>query len=142
MSTETALEFRRVLAARPEHVYRAWTEAEGLKQWLAPGDVRVAEATADARPGGRWSVLMEDPEGQRFAVAGEYVELHPPSRVVMTWRWGHEPEEATSRITVTLRAVEGGTELHMVHDGLSPESRDPHGDGWEKCLAKLGAVLG
>jgi uncharacterized protein YndB with AHSA1/START domain len=138
---ETGLEFRRTYAAPRERIYRAWTEAEGLKRWLSPSDANVAKAHADARAGGGWGVTMHGAEGQEYVVAGEYVELKPPELVVLTWRWAHEPEEAASRVTVHLREVAGGTELRLVHEGLAGEAKASHADGWEQCLDKLEAFL-
>lgn len=137
--TAERLEFRRTIAASRERIYRAWTEAEGLKRWLAPGEAVAARAEADAVVGGRWSVTMRGPGGEEWVVGGVFERLEPPERVVLTWRWAHEPGESTSRVSVTLREVPGGTELLLEHDGLSVASRAGHGEAWVSCLEKLEA---
>lgn len=140
-ATGSRLEFRRRLAAPRERVFRAWTEAAGLSRWLAPGEARVVAAEADAKPGGRWSVTMRGPAGEAWVVGGVYEEVTAPSRVALTWRWSHEPEDARSRVVVELEDTDGGTLLHVVHEGLVGPSRDGHAEGWESCLARLESAL-
>jgi uncharacterized protein YndB with AHSA1/START domain len=133
------LEFRRTIAASRERIYRAWTEAEGLKRWLAPGEAGVSRAEADAVVGGAWSVTMRGPGGEEWVVGGVFEALEPPARLVLTWRWAHEPVESTSTVRVTLREVPGGTDLLLEHEGLSGSSRGGHGEAWMSCLEKLAA---
>ena len=52
---------------------------------MAPGPCEVIEATADARPGGLYRIVVRDPTGGRHVTSGEYQEVVPATRLVKTW---------------------------------------------------------
>jgi uncharacterized protein YndB with AHSA1/START domain len=129
------------LAAPLERVFAAWSSAEQVRRWFAPGDMRVPEAEVDLRPGGRYRIVMEEKDGQRHVVTGEYREIVPNERLAFTWQW--EGSEAVTFVEVEFRAIDdGGTELSLVHTQFAAEEhRDMHGKGWRGCLANLQAYL-
>ena len=47
------LEVRRTIRAPRQRVYDAWTQAEELKRWHAPGPLTVSLVEMDVRPGGK-----------------------------------------------------------------------------------------
>ncbi|HEY0782201.1 MAG TPA: SRPBCC domain-containing protein, partial [Thermoanaerobaculia bacterium] len=67
MPTETAsppsITVVRTLEAPVADVFFAWTDAAKLQRWLAPAPCTVLEATADPRPGGRYRLVVVDPQG-------------------------------------------------------------------------------
>lgn len=67
-----------------ELVWRAWTDAEGIKQWFVPKPWSVIECTIDLRPGGIFSTTMRSPEGQEFPNVGCYLEIVPNRKLVWT----------------------------------------------------------
>jgi len=118
--------------APPAVVYQLLTDAERLIEWMAP------TATLDARPGGevRWTHHNGD------TVSGEFVELVADRRVVFTYGWdraelGVPPGSTT--VEIDLRPVAGGTELRLVHRGLSGPMADAHDGGWANYLGRLAA---
>lgn len=124
-------------AAPVDRVYGAWTSSTQISRWFAPGDMRVPEAKVDFRPGGRYRIVMEEPDGARHIVTGEYREVVPNQRLAFTWQW--EGSEAVTFVEVEFRAVDGdSTELRLVHTRFATEEqRDLHGQGWGGCLANL-----
>lgn len=131
------LEVRRTFAAPPARVFAAWTRAEALRQWLSPVGYTTPEAEVDLREGGAWRVAMQRPEGDTVSVGGRYLAIEPPERLEFTWRWeGSDAEE--TRVTVTFRPIEGGTEVVIHHAQFADaEVRDQHREGWHGCLASL-----
>jgi uncharacterized protein YndB with AHSA1/START domain len=132
----------RRIAARPQIVFEAMTTAEGLASWWGPEDVPVVSARIDARIGGSYRVHFKTLDGREHEAWGEVLELVPPRRIVMTWRYafGGEPDEEgrTSRIELELAPVESGTELIFKHEGLWSEvSEKKHSWGWSGALDKL-----
>jgi uncharacterized protein YndB with AHSA1/START domain len=96
----------------------------------------------DARIGGAYRVRFRTLDGGEHEACGEFLELVPPRRIVMSYRWalGGVPEERgrTSRIEVEVRAIEGGTELTFTHEALWDEaSVQSHTGGWTGALGKL-----
>jgi uncharacterized protein YndB with AHSA1/START domain len=105
-------------------------------------------AEVDLRPSGRYRLTMRDPAaGEEYTVAGEYVEVLPPERLVYTWTWEGGAEimsgsEATV-VEVEFVADGGATEVVLTHRGFADERiRELHGEGWSGCLANLEEVLG
>ena len=132
----------RRIAARPSIVFEAMTTAEGVASWFGPDDVPVVRAEMDARVGGAYSVHFRTLDGRDHEARGEFLELAPPRRIVMSWKWavGGEPEEGEriSRIEIDLAPLADGTELTFTHAGLWNEaSEKSHEWGWTGALNKL-----
>src|SRR5215468_9239342 len=52
------IQVRRRIPAPREAVYEAWTDPEGLREWMCPGDVISAAATLDVRVGGSFRITI------------------------------------------------------------------------------------
>jgi uncharacterized protein YndB with AHSA1/START domain len=137
----------RRIAARPSIVYDALTTADGVASWWGPDDLPVIRAEMDARAGGSFRVRFRTVDGLEHEACGEFLELVPPQRVVMTWRWasGGVAEESgrTSRIAIDLTPIARGTELTFTHGDLASEvSMKSHEGGWTGAFVKLVRRLG
>ena len=143
----TSLTLVRRIAARPSIVFEALTTAEGIATWWGPDDLPVTVAEIDARVGGAFRVRFRTLDGLEHEACGECLEVDPPTRLVISWRFasGGEPEELgrISRVSFELRQIEGGVELTLTHADLRNDiSAASHGRGWTGSLAKLGRRLG
>lgn len=65
-------------------IYKAWTDAELMKEWFVPKPWSLAEATLDVRPGGSSLIVMQDPDGNKYPNAGVYLELIENEKIVFT----------------------------------------------------------
>jgi uncharacterized protein YndB with AHSA1/START domain len=141
----TSLTLVRRIAARPSIVFEAMTTAEGVAAWFGPDDLPVVRAEMDARVGGAYRVhfrTLDGRDGHDHEACGEFLELVPTRRIVMSWSWavGGVPEERgrTSRIEIELTPVGDGTELTFTHTDLWNEaSEKSHTWGWTGALDKL-----
>jgi uncharacterized protein YndB with AHSA1/START domain len=143
----TSLTLVRRIAARPAIVFEALTTAEGVASWWGPDELPVVSAQMDARVGGVFRVRFHTLDGLEHEACGEFLEVTPPRRLVMSWGFaaGGEPEELgrTSRIEIDLTPVAGGVELTFTHSNLASEvSMISHRRGWTGSLAKLVRHLG
>ncbi len=97
-------------------------------------------AELDPRPGGQVRI---DVDGEHIAM-GEFREVDPPHRVVMTWGWENNsavPPGSTT-VEITLTADGPGTILRLRHFGLPDETeRRNHRAGWNQYTGKLAAKL-
>ena len=59
----------RTFDAPRDLAWRAWTEAERTKQWMAPTGFTIPLSDGDLRPGGVWRCHMISPEGQLYRFA-------------------------------------------------------------------------
>jgi len=132
----------RKLDAAPAKVWRALTEPEMLKRWMAPDAAfKIPVAEIELRVGGRYRIVMVSPDGEEHDVRGVYREIVPNRKLVHTWAWKSTPERE-SVVTMELRAAGSGTELTLTHEQFADEqARDKHQHGWTGCLAGLERFL-
>jgi uncharacterized protein YndB with AHSA1/START domain len=123
------------IRARPETVWRFWTDPQRMCQWWG------AVAELDPQPGGVYRVEM----GTGPIMRGEYLVLEPYERLVFSFGWeptDHAPDVApgSSRVEVTLVADGGDTILTLRHTGIATQLADEHAAGWLHFLPRLAAV--
>ncbi|HWE45415.1 MAG TPA: SRPBCC domain-containing protein [Caulobacteraceae bacterium] len=138
----TGFTLTRQIAARPSIVYDALTTADGVAAWWGPDDQPVTVSEVDARIGGGFRVRFATDDGLEHEAQGEFLELDPPRRVVMSWRWAvngvADEVGRESRVEVDLRRADYGTELTFSHLELATEaSAVSHEGGWAGALNKL-----
>lgn len=142
----TSVTLVREIAARPSIVFDALATADGVAAWWGPDDAPVTVSEIDARVGGAFRVRFRTLDGLEHEASGECLEVMPPRRLVMSWRWtlGGEPDEAdrTSRIEFDLRPTTAGVELTLTHSGLIDDaSALSHKQGWTGALDKLARLF-
>jgi uncharacterized protein YndB with AHSA1/START domain len=100
----------------PAHiVFDAWTKPELLKQWWAPKsmDVSLFECEQDVRVGGAYRFAFgRDPKNPEV-FSGRYVEVDPPSRLVLTQLYERMPELGDVVVTADFEESEGRTRLTL-----------------------------
>jgi uncharacterized protein YndB with AHSA1/START domain len=126
----------------PEKVWRAWTEPEALMRWFGPvEDPSDTTAEIDLRVGGRYRIAFGHLHGSRHEVSGVYHEVVPHRRLVFSWAWKSTPERV-SRVSIDLKPLADGTELHFVHDRFFDEkARINHERGWLSFFENLDNFL-
>lgn len=82
----TPLRLSRVLHARPETVFKAWSSADHIKRWFAPETFTVPEARVEMRVGGLFELCMRSPTGEEHWIRGRFVEVAPHARLVIDMR--------------------------------------------------------
>jgi uncharacterized protein YndB with AHSA1/START domain len=138
-----------VFDAPRELVWRAWTEAEQLKQWFMPHGFTVPELEADLRPGGAFRMVVRAPDGSESPSGGEFREIDPPARLVFTTTAFEGPDGAPmiEVLNTAVFAEHGDTTeltLHAVVTKASPEMAGALAgmeEGWIQSLEKLDALL-
>jgi uncharacterized protein YndB with AHSA1/START domain len=126
------------IAAPRERVFRALASEEVASWWGSAELYRVTKWTGDVRPGGSWLSEGVGADGAPFTVGGEFLEVEPPARLVMTWRADWDGGHVTT-ITYRLEPLPGGTRLVLRHTGFASrtESCQGHANGWERVLGWL-----
>jgi uncharacterized protein YndB with AHSA1/START domain len=121
------------IAARPEVVFEFFTDPVKMVRW------KGVDALLDPRPGGIYRVNVT---GKEVAL-GEYVEIVPYSRIVITWGWENSPiAPGSTRVEITLVPDGDGTILRLRHSGLAGEAALQHAEGWDHFLARLALAAG
>lgn len=126
------------IAAPPERVFRALTSEELVNWWGSADTYRTTKWTGDVRPGGTWRTDGVGADGKPFSVGGDFVEVDPPRKLVMTWRADWDGGNVTT-VTYRLEALDGGTRLTLRHAGFGDrfDSCRGHANGWERVLGWL-----
>jgi uncharacterized protein YndB with AHSA1/START domain len=125
------VELELTIAARPETVFRYFTDPARFARWL--GEAAVLEP----RAGGRLRVGY--PTGQ--VAGGRVLAVEPDRRVAFTWGYegdGQVVPAGSSTVEITLEPVAEGTLVRLRHTGL-PAGEPPtaHLAGWRHALAGL-----
>jgi uncharacterized protein (TIGR03086 family) len=117
------------LPVDPDTAFALITEPERIRRWKA------VAARVDLRVGGdyRWTVTPG------HTAKGTFTVVEPGKRVVYTWGWEGDAAlpPGASTVTVTLEAVDGGTTVQLVHDGLTDQQEAGHAEGWNHFLERL-----
>ncbi|SRR5579871_3496735 len=130
----TAIERELEIAASPETVWELLTDPRQATRWMGTA------AEFDLRPGGIYRVDVIPGNVAR----GEFVEIDPPRRLVLTWGWESGVSvvaPGSSTIEFELTPQGAGTLLRFRHSDLpTPESVESHAHGWEHYLGRLAIV--
>jgi uncharacterized protein YndB with AHSA1/START domain len=133
----------RVLAAKPEKVYRAFLEADALAKWLPPNGFACTVHHLEPRVGGTFKMSFRNfTTGNGHSFGGEYIELVPNERLRYTDKFDDPNLPGDIQVTVTLKNVSVGTELNIVQEGL-PDMIPPEACylGWQERSLRLLASL-
>lgn len=138
------LKLSRVLHARRENVFKAWTSADHIKRWFSPETFTVPQARVEARVGGPFEVCMRSPTGEEHWIRGTFVEIEPYTRLAI------ETEVTDSagaplfscRTEAKFSDALGGTQLDIVQSYtlIDPSKAWMVGgapEGWRSTLDKL-----
>ena len=138
-----AVRFHRVLRASPERVYRAFLDAEAMTKWLPPHGFTGKVHHMDPRAGGTYKMSFTNfSSGKSQSFGGEYRELVPNERLRWTDRFDDPSLQGEMTVTVRLKAVSVGTEVHILQEGL-PDVIPPEACtlGWQESLTLLAQLV-
>jgi uncharacterized protein YndB with AHSA1/START domain len=136
-SEDLKVEIRRIIKAPRPRVFASWTTPELMQRWFAPGEMRLANASADLRIGGEYRIEMRGVDNAEYVATGVYRKIVPNELLSFTWGAGCDPGKETL-VTITFRDFEHGTELILTHERFSSaDAAARHERGWVACLDKL-----
>ena len=109
----------RVLATKPDKVYRAFVEADAMAKWLPPNGFACTVHQLDAKVGGSFRMAFRNfTTGKSHSFGGQYLELVPGERLRYTDKFDDPNLPGEIEVTVALKPVSCGTELNIVQEGL------------------------
>jgi uncharacterized protein YndB with AHSA1/START domain len=142
MGTHT-VRLHRVIAAKPEKVYRAFLDADAKARWLPPNGFTGKVHSMDAKVGGKYKMSFTNfTTGKSHGFGGEYRELVPHERLRYTDVFDDPNLPGEIQVTVTLKQVSVGTELTIVQEGL-PDVIPLEACylGWQESLLNLARLV-
>ncbi len=142
MSTNT-IRLHRVLRAKPERIYRAFLDADAMVKWLPPNGFTGKMHHMDVRVGGTFKMSFTNfSTGSSHSFGGEYLELTPHERIRYTDKFDDPNLPGEMQVTVTLKQVLVGTELHVVQEGVPAIiPAEACYLGWQESLTLLAKLV-
>jgi uncharacterized protein YndB with AHSA1/START domain len=127
------------IAGSPERVFQALTTDEVERWWGHPEYYRQTDWKADLRVCGQWSVVVRFKDGSTNGGSGEFAEIKPPHKLVMTRKFEKHPLQSARETTIKYRLepVPNGTRLTMREEGYigRSEAAFRNAEHWERVLA-------
>jgi uncharacterized protein YndB with AHSA1/START domain len=142
-SNSNTVKLHRVLSCRPEKVYRAFLTAEALAKWLPPYGFTCKVDHLDAKIGGTFRMSFTNfTTGNSHAFGGEYLELVPNEHIRYTDRFDDPNLPGVMEVTVRLKPVSVGTEIHIEQSGI-PAAIPVEACylGWQQSLIQLALIV-
>ncbi|MCF2493095.1 SRPBCC family protein [Dyadobacter chenhuakuii] len=135
------IEIERQFNVSVEELFKAWTEAEHLKQWWHPMGASLTDVKNELKEGGAVEYYVGD---SGLEITGTYSEVVPNEKLAYSWVWNMSDEGSESgyKLDITFSPDGEGSKLKVVQEGFSgPEFLKPHEEGWEKGLDDLESYL-
>ena len=138
-----SIHLHRVLATRPDKIYRAFLEPDALAKWLPPNGFTCTVHQLEAEVGGSHRMsFLNFTTSRSHSFSGKYFELVPNQRLRYVDRFDDPNLAGEIQVTVTLRPVSVGTELNITQEGL-PDMIAPEACylGWQDSLRNLARLV-
>ena len=142
MSTRS-VHLHRVIRAKPEKLFRAFTEADGLAKWLPPYGFTCTVHHLEAVVGGTFKMSFRNfSTGNSHAFGGEYLELVPNKLIRYTDKFDDPNLPGVMQVTVKLEPVSCGTDLSVLQENI-PEAIPVEMCylGWQESLAQFATLV-
>lgn len=137
------IRLHRVLRGTPERIYRAFLDADAKAKWLPPHGFTGKVHHLDAKVGGTYKMSFTNfTTGKSHSFGGTYLELVPNERIRYSDRFDDPNLPGEMQVTVTLKRVFCGTEVHIVQEGV-PEVIPLEACylGWQESLVLLAQLV-
>ncbi|KRW95614.1 SRPBCC family protein [Paracoccus sp. MKU1] len=139
----STIRLHRVIAARPEKLYRAFLEPDAVASWLPPYGFLCTVHELEAKVGGHHRMSFRNfTTGHSHSFGGKYLELVPDKRLVYTDRFDDPNLPGEMTVTVELKPVSVGTEVTIEQQGV-PDVIPTEACylGWQDSLRKLAKLV-
>jgi uncharacterized protein YndB with AHSA1/START domain len=133
----------RILATKPDKVYRAFIEADAMAKWLPPNGFTCTVHQFEAKVGGTFKMSFRNfTTGASHSFGGKYLELVPGERLRYTDKFDDPNLPGEMQVTVLLKAVVVGTEVNITQEGI-PDVIPAEACylGWQESLRNLARLV-
>ncbi|MFN8256770.1 MAG: SRPBCC family protein [Bacteroidales bacterium] len=137
--TKNTVKIHMVLAASPEKVFKAFTDADALASWLPPYGFTGKVHAMEVKIGGTYKMSFTNfTTGNSHSFGGEYLEIKPNELIKYTDQFDNPDLPGKMITTVELKKVLCGTELFATQEGI-PDAIPTEMCylGWQESMDKL-----
>jgi len=137
--TGQRLQITHVFDAPRPRVFAEWSRADRLQQWSGCKEATKCEVTADFRPGGAFTQIMQIAGAGEFTITGHYDEIVEPEKIAYRANLG---AFATVRVLVEFFEQGNQTRVVLTQEGLADENiRKTVSLGTTESFGKLESLL-
>jgi uncharacterized protein YndB with AHSA1/START domain len=139
----STVRLHRVIATKPDKIYRAFLEADAVPKWLPPNGFTCTVHHLDAKVGGTFKMSFRNfTTGASHSFGGKYLQLEPGKSLRYTDAFDDPNLPGELLVTVELKPVSVGTELTIVQAGI-PDAIPPEACylGWQESLGNLARLV-
>lgn len=143
MPQGNTVRLHRVLATKPEKVFRAFLDADAMAKWLPPHGFTCKVHHLEPKVGGTFRMSFTNfTTNTGHSFGGEYLEIVPNERIRYTDRFDDPNLPSVIEVSVVLKAVLVGTEINIEQANL-PAAIPVEACylGWQQSLAQLAALV-
>lgn len=117
------------IECRPETLFTFFTDSDKLVRWMG------RHVLLDPSIGGKYRI---DVNGSDIAM-GEYKEIIPNEKIVMSWGWEKSKlvPPGSSTVEFKLTAQDNGTLLTLTHYDLPASEIASHQQGWSHYMPRI-----
>lgn len=126
----STIDLRRDFPVSPDVLWSAIVSPDLVARWMGV-------LSGELKEGGNYKVVFDESDPSAV-VEGEIRRCVDGQELAVTWQ---APGDGVSVVAVTLTPADGGTEMHLVHKGLSDKSDTGHAAGWQVHLDQLAGGL-
>lgn len=140
------LKIERIIKASPERIFRCWTTPELMEKWFCPKPFYVSDVESDLRAGGKITMNICGPNGEKFPNNGIYLEVIPNRKIVTTdaFTSAWVPSDRAFMVaTIEMEDLGDGTckytasANHWTEEGMKEHETMGFYEGWGKATDQL-----
>lgn len=146
------IELERNFHAPIEWLWKAWSDAELIKQWWGPKGYTSPKVNLDFRMGGKYLFAMRAPYGRVIWITGLFEEIIPNKKIVYIYQFCNEAGQPVSAediglmgnwakklyVTIEFEPIERDkTKMVAFHEGIPNEMHAVWAEGWNESIDKL-----
>ncbi len=137
------VQLHRVLTAPPEKIYRAFLDPNAMARWLPPNGFTGKVHHMNAVVGGKFKMSFTNfTTNSRIDFGGEYLALTPNEHLRYTDVFDDPNLPGVMTVTVNLKKVSIGTELHITQEGIPAViPQEACYLGWQESLQNLARLV-
>lgn len=137
--TKNEVKIHRVLAADPQKVFRAFTDADAMASWLPPFGFTCKVHHMDVKVGGTYKMSFTNfTTGNSHSFGGEYLEIKPNELIKYTDQFDDPNMPGKMITTIELKKVLCGSELFATQTGIPDViPTEMCYLGWQESMEKL-----
>lgn len=152
-ATDTELEISRLLDAKRDCIWKAWSDPKLLAGWWCPKPWITEVRAFDFRPGGDFHTYMHGPDGKGGTAESDnpgcFLEIVPEEKIagttMLTGGWRPATPWLPLTMIITMRDEANGTRYiaRCLHKDAADAKRHldmGFHEGWNTCITQLEAL--